>query len=65
MVQFIQMLGAGDLVAAFVAATSFGGISYNVGAIYGAGLFVTSMVVGAVILASPDTIRVNPQGIKI
>ena len=56
-------LGAGDLVAAFVASTQLGGISYNVGAIYGAGLFVTSMVVGCVILGSSDTIRVNPKGI--
>ena len=57
----IKRLGAGDLVAAFVASGQLGGISYNVGAIYGAGLFVCSMVVGLIILTSKETITINPK----
>jgi hypothetical protein len=49
-------------VAAFVASSQLGGISYNVGAIYGAGLFVCSMVVGLIILVQKETITVNPRG---
>lgn len=30
--------GAGDVITAFVASGSSGGLSYNIGAIYGAGL---------------------------
>jgi hypothetical protein len=41
-----------------------GGISYNVGAIYGAGLFVCSMIVGMIVLTSKETISINPKGIN-
>lgn len=37
--------GAGDVITALVAGDTEGGVSYNIGALYGAGLFVMSMVV--------------------
>jgi sodium/potassium/calcium exchanger 6 len=37
--------GAGDVITALVAGDTEGGVSYNIGALYGAGLFVCSMVV--------------------
>lgn len=42
--------GAGDVITALVAGDSEGGVSYNIGALYGAGLFVCSMVVAVCIL---------------
>lgn len=37
--------GAGDVITALVASGSSDGLAYNIGSIYGAGLFVTSIVV--------------------
>lgn len=37
--------GAGDLITALVASGTEGGISYNIGALFGAGMFVCSIVV--------------------
>ena len=37
--------GAGDVITALVAGDAEGGISYNIGALFGAGLFVASVVV--------------------
>ena len=37
--------GAGDVITALVAGSSAGGVSYNIGALYGAGFFVCSMVI--------------------
>ena len=37
--------GAGDVITALVAGDTDGGVDYNIGALYGAGLFVCSMVV--------------------
>lgn len=45
--------GAGDVVTAIVASGSSGGVSYNVGALYGAGFFVCSFVIAITILKSP------------
>lgn len=42
--------GAGDVLTAIVASGSEGGIFYNVGSIFGAGLFVCCVVVGGAIL---------------
>lgn len=42
--------GAGDFITAIVASDSQGGVSYNIGALFGAGLFVCSLVVGICIL---------------
>lgn len=42
--------GAGDLITALVASEVEGGISYNIGALYGAGLFSCSLVIAICIL---------------
>lgn len=51
--------GAGDVVTAIVASNSKDGISYNVGALYGAGFFVLTLVVAFTIILSPVKIVVN------
>jgi sodium/potassium/calcium exchanger 6 len=51
--------GAGDVVTAIVASNSKDGISYNVGALYGAGFFVLTLVVAFTILLSPVKIVVS------
>ena len=48
--------GAGDVITAIVASGSKDGISYNVGALYGAGFFVLTLVVALTILNSPKKI---------
>ena len=48
--------GAGDLITALVASGSEGGISYNIGALFGAGMFVASAVVATCILQSETDI---------
>merc|ERR1719265_2744936 len=45
--------GAGDVITALVAGSAPGGVSYNVGALYGAGLFVAAMVVAICIIQQP------------
>ena len=51
--------GAGDVVTAIVASNSKDGISYNVGALYGAGFFVLTIVVAFTIMYSPTKIVVG------
>ena len=51
--------GAGDVITAIVASGSPGGVSYNVGALYGAGFFVLTLVVAFTIIFSPTPIVVN------
>ena len=41
--------GAGDVVTAIVASSSKEGVSYNVGALYGAGFFVLTLVIALTI----------------
>lgn len=48
--------GAGDVITALVASGAEGGVSYNIGALYGAGLFVCSTVVAICILQSDKEI---------
>lgn len=48
--------GAGDFITALVASGSEGGISYNIGALFGAGMFVCSVVVAICIFQSEDGI---------
>lgn len=48
--------GAGDVITALVASDAEGGVSYNIGALYGAGLFVCSMVVAICIFQSDKPI---------
>ena len=42
--------GAGDVVTAIVASGSTEGVAYNIGALFGAGLFVCAMVIYLTIL---------------
>ena len=48
--------GAGDIITAFVAAGSPDGISYNIGSLYGAALFVSSTVIAFTILQNKSGI---------
>ena len=48
--------GAGDVITAFVASVDKGGLEYNIGAIFGAGMFVCSVVVAATIFLSETDI---------
>jgi len=41
--------GAGDVITALVAGSSAGGVSYNIGSLYGAGFFVCSIVISLTI----------------
>jgi solute carrier family 24 (sodium/potassium/calcium exchanger), member 6 len=41
--------GAGDVITALVASGTSGGISYNIGSLYGAGLFCTSIIIATTI----------------
>jgi len=45
--------GAGDVITAIVSSGSEGGVSYNIGALFGAGFFVCSMVICLTIISSP------------
>ena len=51
--------GAGDVITAIVASESDDGVAYNIGALYGAGLFVLTLVVSIVITVSPKKIVVH------
>jgi len=55
--------GAGDVITAIVASGSDGGVSYNIGALYGAGFFVCAMVICLTILSSPIPIVVDKSTI--
>jgi len=46
--------GAGDVITAVVSAGADGGVSYNIGALYGAGFFVCSIVISLTIMSSKD-----------
>lgn len=53
--------GAGDVITAIVASDGEGGISYNIGALYGAGLFCTSLVIAITLINSPTSITLPPN----
>lgn len=55
--------GAGDVITAIVASDSEGGVSYNIGALYGAGFFVCSMVICLTIRNSSTDIVVDKSTI--
>lgn len=48
--------GAGDVITAIVASSSDEGISYNIGSLFGAGLFVLTIVIALTIKNSPTEI---------
>lgn len=49
------------MITALVSSGGDEGISYSIGALYGAGLFVCSMVVALCILNSEDVIEFDPM----
>jgi sodium/potassium/calcium exchanger 6 len=51
--------GAGDVITAIVASGTSTGISYNIGSLYGAGLFCTSLVIAFTIYLSPTDIKIS------
>jgi len=51
--------GAADLMTVLIASESEGGISYNIGSLYGGGLFVCSAVVGLCILQTNNRLKLN------
>lgn len=53
--------GAGDVITALVASGSDDGISYNIGSLFGAGLFVVSVVMALTIKNSPTSIKIPPD----
>lgn len=55
--------GAGDVVTAIVASGSSEGVAYNIGALFGAGLFVCAMVIYLTILQAKEDIIVEPTTI--
>lgn len=51
-------------MTAIVASTSVDGINYNIGSLYGAGLFVTTLVVGMTILGAGESgVQLEPASI--
>ena len=51
--------GAGDVITALLAGSEPGGVAYNIGALYGAGLFVCSLVVAICVLQSKDDLALD------
>lgn len=51
--------GAGDVITALVASGSDDGIAYNIGSLFGAGLFCTSFIMCNTIFKSKTQIVVN------
>ena len=51
--------GAGDVLTAIVASDSKEGISYNIGSLYGAGLFVLTLIVSLTIFNSTYEIQLS------
>ena len=48
--------GAGDVITALVASSTNDGISYNIGSLYGAGLFCMSIIIATTIKNSTKPI---------
>lgn len=44
--------GAGDVITAIVASDNLEGVNFNIGSLYGAGLFVATIVIGVTIINS-------------
>lgn len=53
--------GAGDIITAFVASKTGGGVSYNIGALYGSCLFTFCIVVSLCIFQSEEGIILEPS----
>ena len=53
--------GAGDLITAIVSSEGEEGVNYNIGALFGAGLFVITIVITFTIRAADYEIIVDPE----
>lgn len=53
--------GAGDVITALVSSESAEGVSYNIGALFGAGLFVCTFVMCATVYYSPVDIVIKKE----
>lgn len=53
--------GAGDILTAIVASDSKEGISYNIGSLYGAGLFILTFILSMTIFQSPKEIVMSKR----
>ena len=51
--------GAGDVITALVASGTDNGISYNIGSLFGAGLFCTSLIMAVTIYKSDAPIKLS------
>lgn len=56
--------GSGDVITAIVASESPEGLSYNIGSLFGAGLFVVTLIVSLTITVSPVPIKLDPGMIQ-
>jgi len=57
--------GAGDVVTAVVASGGADGVAYNIGALFGAGLFVCSIVMALTIFESKEMSEDPPRPITV
>lgn len=55
--------GAGDVITALVASGTSDGISYNIGSLYGAGLFCMTFIMSKTIDSSSTNIKINKNTI--
>ena len=51
--------GAADMVTVLVSSETEGGISYNIGSLFGAGLFVSSAVIAICVFEAKKRLRLN------
>lgn len=58
--------GCNDVIVALIAGASEGGVSYNVGALFGSGMFVATFVISVVIFKAPKDrfLRCDPTLVK-
>ena len=58
--------GCNDVIVALIASASEGGVSYNVGALFGSGMFVASAVIAITIFKAPkdNFLSVDPTLVR-
>ena len=56
--------GANDVIVALIAGGGDGGVSYNIGALYGSGLFVGALVMSITIFICPTEVQATNELIK-
>lgn len=55
--------GVGDVITAIVAGDTDDGISYNIGSLYGAGMFTCALIIALIIFRSPKDVIVTPSSL--